>query len=172
MPRLVTASAEGPPRLFSKTLAHGHEGVVVKSSPPRTRRAARHRMDQVKPRHPRPGGAGRRVGPGGAAAAVQLPGRPRPATGGLPARQDVQGADRRAADLADRTAAGWAPGLEHVYVRPELVAESLSTACSAAPATRAASRAVRRVLRYRDKTAAEADTIDTGALGAGYLGTG
>ena len=79
--------------------------------------------------------------------------------------QDVQGADRRDAALADRAAgalavddSGWV-----VRVRPELVVEVAFDGVQTSPrypggvALRFA-----RVLRYReDKTAAEADTIDT-----------
>ena len=100
--------------------------------------------------------------------AVQpAPGRPRPGYRRLRhARQDVQGADRRAADLADferLLALEERRDSNTVYVRPELVAEIAFDGVQRSPrypgglALRFA-----RVLRYReDKTAADADTIDT-----------
>ena len=117
--------------------------------------------------HARPRRARRGVGvrPPHGHAVEHPPRRPRPrrrraGDGG----QDLQGHDRRAAGLADADvprarprAADWG-----VLLRPSSWSRSPSTARSAAPATRAASRCGSPAsLRYRpDKTPAEADTID------------
>ena len=118
--------------------------------------------------HPRPRRARGRVGfRASSRVPVQHPPRrPRPGRRVRHAGQDVQGDDRRDAGVADRavhgavdatTTAGWCT------VRPEQVVEiafdglQRSTRYPGGVALRFA-----RVLRYRDdKTAAEADTIDT-----------
>ena len=109
----------------------GHEGVVVKS-PRRAvrRRPARRRLGQGQaPAHPRPRGAGRRVGqrPAAGLAVQHPPRRPRPGDRRLrDARQDVQGHDRRDARLADRAVprrSRPARTAHVVHVRPEQVVE-------------------------------------------------
>ena len=128
MPRLVTASAEEATAFFTDALAHGHEGVVVKSlTAPYAAGRRGARWIRLSPAHARPGGAGGGAGTAASWLAVQpAPGRARSGHRRLRhARQDVQGADRRAADLADRTAAG-AGGARDTYTllrRAELVVE-------------------------------------------------
>jgi DNA ligase-1 len=177
MPRLVTASAEEATAFFTDALAHGHEGVVVKSLT--TAYAAGRRgagWIKVKPRHTLDlvvlaveWGHGRRRG---WLSNLHLGARD-PATGGfVMLGKTFKGlTDELLTWQTERLLA-----LEErrdsytVYVRPELVVEIAFDGVQRSPrypgglALRFA-----RVLRYReDKTAAEADTIDTvRALGAG-----
>jgi ATP-dependent DNA ligase I len=176
MPRLVTASAEEATAFFTDALAHGHEGVVVKSLT--TAYAAGRRgagWIKVKPRHTLDlvvlaveWGHGRRRG---WLSNLHLGARD-PATGGfVMLGKTFKGlTDELLTWQTERLLA-----LEErrdsytVYVRPELVVEIAFDGVQRSPrypgglALRFA-----RVLRYReDKTAAEADTIDTvRALGA------
>jgi ATP-dependent DNA ligase I len=182
MPRLVTDSAEEATAFFSDALAHGHEGVVVKS--PTAPYAAGRRgagWIKVKPRHTLDlvvlaveWGHGRRRG---WLSNLHLGARD-PATGGfVMLGKTFKGlTDELLTWQTSRLLA-----LEErrdsytVYVRPELVVEIAFDGVQRSPrypgglALRFA-----RVLRYReDKTAAESDTIDTvRALGAGSLGAG
>jgi len=169
MPRLVTASADEAAAFFSDALAHGHEGVVVKSLT--TPYAAGRRgagWIKVKPRHTLDlvvlaveWGHGRRRG---WLSNLHLGARD-PATGGfVMLGKTFKGlTDELLAWQTERLLA-----LEErrdsytVYVRPELVAEIAFDGVQRSPrypgglALRFA-----RVLRYReDKSAAEADTID------------
>jgi ATP-dependent DNA ligase I len=170
MPRLVTDSAAEATTFFADALAHGHEGVVVKSLS--TAYAAGRRgagWIKVKPRHTLDlvvlaveWGHGRRRG---WLSNLHLGARD-PATGGfVMLGKTFKG-------LTDELL-GWQTerllALEDhrdsytVYVRPELVVEIAFDGVQRSPrypgglALRFA-----RVLRYReDKSAAEADTIDT-----------
>ena len=179
MPRLVTASAEEAAAFFDDALAHGHEGVVVKSlTAPYAAGRRGAGWIKVKPRHTldlvvlaAEWGHGRRRG---WLSNLHLGARD-PATGGfVMLGKTFKG-------LTDELLT-WQTsrllGLEErrdsytVYVRPELVVEIAFDGVQRSPrypgglALRFA-----RVLRYReDKTAAEADTIDTiRALSLGYL---
>ena len=170
MPRLVTSSADEATAFFSGAIAHGHEGVVVKSL--QAPYAAGRRgagWIKVKPRHTLDlvvlaveWGHGRRRG---WLSNLHLGARD-PATGGfVMLGKTFKG-------LTDELLAWQTERLlaleEHrdsytVYVRPELVVEIAFDGVQRSPrypgglALRFA-----RVLRYReDKTAAEADTIDT-----------
>jgi DNA ligase-1 len=170
MPRLVTASADEAAAFSSDALARGHEGVVVKSL--RAPYAAGRRgagWIKVKPRHTLDlvvlaveWGHGRRRG---WLSNLHLGARD-PATGGfVMLGKTFKGlTDELLAWQTERLLA-----LEErrdsytVYVRPELVVEIAFDGVQRSPrypgglALRFA-----RVLRYReDKTAAEADTIDT-----------
>ncbi len=148
MPRLVTDSAAAgvgvlPRRGGPRPRGRGGQvaGHAVRGGPPGRR------VDQGQAAaHAGPGGAGRRVG---ARAAPRLavqpaPGRARPGHRRLRhARQDVQGPDRRAADLAD--ASGCWPWRTGGIPTPSTSGRnwwwrSRSTACSAALATPAAWR--------------------------------
>ena len=177
MPRLVTASAEEAAAFFSSALAHGHEGVVVKSlTAPYAAGRRGAGWIKVKPRHTLDlvvlaveWGHGRRRG---WLSNLHLGARD-PATGGfVMLGKTFKGlTDELLTWQTSRLLA-----LEErrdsytVYVRPELVVEIAFDGVQRSPrypgglALRFA-----RVLRYReDKTAAEADTIDTvRALGAG-----
>jgi len=177
MPRLVTASAEEATAFFTDALAHGHEGVVVKSlTAPYAAGRRGAGWIKVKPRHTLDlvvlaveWGHGRRRG---WLSNLHLGARD-PATGGfVMLGKTFKGlTDELLTWQTSRLLA-----LEErrdsytVYVRPELVAEIAFDGVQRSPrypggvALRFA-----RVLRYReDKTAAEADTIDTvRALGAG-----
>ena len=170
MPRLVTASAEEAAAFFTDALAHGHEGVVVKSlTAPYAAGRRGAGWIKVKPRHTLDlvvlaveWGHGRRRG---WLSNLHLGARD-PATGGfVMLGKTFKG-------LTDELLT-WQTsrllGLEErrdsytVYVRPELVVEIAFDGVQRSPrypgglALRFA-----RVLRYReDKTAAEADTIDT-----------
>jgi ATP-dependent DNA ligase I len=176
MPRLVTASAEEATAFFTDALAHGHEGVVVKSlTAPYAAGRRGAGWIKVKPRHTLDlvvlaveWGHGRRRG---WLSNLHLGARD-PATGGfVMLGKTFKGlTDELLTWQTSRLLA-----LEErrdsytVYVRPELVAEIAFDGVQRSPrypgglALRFA-----RVLRYReDKTAAEADTIDTvRALGA------
>jgi ATP-dependent DNA ligase I len=179
MPRLVTASAEEAAAFFTDALAHGHEGVVVKSlTAPYAAGRRGAGWIKVKPRHTLDlvvlaveWGHGRRRG---WLSNLHLGARD-PDTGGfVMLGKTFKG-------LTDELLT-WQTsrllGLEErrdsytVYVRPELVVEIAFDGVQRSPrypgglALRFA-----RVLRYReDKTAAEADTIDTiRALSLGYL---
>ncbi len=180
MPRLVTASAEEAMAFFTDALAHGHEGVVVKSlTAPYAAGRRGAGWIKVKPRHTLDlvvlaveWGHGRRRG---WLSNLHLGARD-PATGGfVMLGKTFKGlTDELLTWQTERLLA-----LEErrdsytVYVRPELVVEIAFDGVQRSPrypgglALRFA-----RVLRYReDKTAAEADTIDTvRALGAGSLG--
>jgi DNA ligase-1 len=170
MPRLVTASADEAAAFFEDALAHGHEGVVVKSLT--TPYAAGRRgagWIKVKPRHTLDlvvlaveWGHGRRRG---WLSNLHLGARD-PATGGfVMLGKTFKGlTDELLTWQTERLLA-----LEErrdsytVYVRPELVVEIAFDGVQRSPrypgglALRFA-----RVLRYReDKTAVEADTIDT-----------
>jgi DNA ligase-1 len=179
MPRLVTASAEEAAAFFTDALAHGHEGVVVKSlTAPYAAGRRGAGWIKVKPRHTLDlvvlaveWGHGRRRG---WLSNLHLGARD-PDTGGfVMLGKTFKG-------LTDELLT-WQTsrllGLEErrdsytVYVRPELVVEIAFDGVQRSPrypgglALRFA-----RVLRYReDKTAADADTIDTiRALSPGYL---
>ena len=177
MPRLVTASAEEATAFFSEALARGHEGVVVKSlTAPYAAGRRGAGWIKVKPRHTLDlvvlaveWGHGRRRG---WLSNLHLGARD-PATGGfVMLGKTFKGlTDELLTWQTSRLLA-----LEErrdsytVYVRPELVVEIAFDGVQRSPrypgglALRFA-----RVLRYReDKTAAEADTIDTvRALSAG-----
>ncbi len=170
MPRLVTASAEEATAFFSEALARGHEGVVVKSlTAPYAAGRRGTGWIKVKPRHTLDlvvlaveWGHGRRRG---WLSNLHLGARD-PATGGfVMLGKTFKGlTDELLTWQTSRLLA-----LEErrdsytVYVRPELVVEIAFDGVQRSPrypgglALRFA-----RVLRYReDKTAAEADTIDT-----------
>jgi DNA ligase-1 len=170
MPRLVTDSADEATAFFSDALAHGHEGVVVKSLT--TPYAAGRRgagWIKVKPRHTLDlvvlaveWGHGRRRG---WLSNLHLGARD-PATGGFVmlgktfkglTDELLTWQTSRLLELEERRDS------YTVHVRPELVVEIAFDGVQRSPrypgglALRFA-----RVLRYReDKTAAEADTIDT-----------
>jgi ATP-dependent DNA ligase I len=170
MPRLVTDSAEEATAFFADAIAHGHEGVVVKSLD--TPYAAGRRgagWIKVKPRHTLDlvvlaveWGHGRRRG---WLSNLHLGARD-PETGGFVmlgktfkglTDELLTWQTQRLLELEDRRDS------YTVYVRPELVVEIAFDGVQRSPrypgglALRFA-----RVLRYReDKTAAEADTIDT-----------
>jgi ATP-dependent DNA ligase I len=170
MPRLVTADAGEASEFFADALAHGHEGVVVKSLA--TPYAAGRRgagWIKVKPRHTLDlvvlaveWGHGRRKG---WLSNLHLGARD-PQTGGWVmlgktfkglTDELLQWQTSRLQELADHRD-DWT-----VYVRPELVVEIAFDGVQRSPrypggvALRFA-----RVIRYReDKPAAEADTIDT-----------
>ncbi len=170
MPRLVTSSADEATAFFSGAIAHGHEGVVVKSL--QAPYAAGRRgagWIKVKPRHTLDlvvlaveWGHGRRRG---WLSNLHLGARD-PATGGFVmlgktfkglTDELLAWQTERLLTLEERR--DW----NTVYVRPELVVEIAFDGVQRSPrypgglALRFA-----RVLRYReDKTAAEADTIET-----------
>ena len=170
MPRLVTNSAEEATAFFADAIARGHEGVVVKSLD--TPYAAGRRgagWIKVKPRHTLDlvvlaveWGHGRRRG---WLSNLHLGARD-PETGGFVmlgktfkglTDELLTWQTQRLLELEDRRDS------YTVYVRPELVVEIAFDGVQRSPrypgglALRFA-----RVLRYReDKTAAEADTIDT-----------
>jgi DNA ligase-1 len=170
MPRLVTDSADEATAFFTDALAHGHEGVVVKSLT--TPYAAGRRgagWIKVKPRHTLDlvvlaveWGHGRRRG---WLSNLHLGARD-PATGGFVmlgktfkglTDELLTWQTSRLLELEERRDS------YTVHVRPELVVEIAFDGVQRSPrypgglALRFA-----RVLRYReDKTAAEADTIDT-----------
>ena len=170
MPRLVTDSAEEATAFFSDALAHGHEGVVVKSlTAPYAAGRRGAGWIKVKPRHTLDlvvlaveWGHGRRRG---WLSNLHLGARD-PATGGFVmlgktfkglTDELLTWQTQRLLALEDRRDS-WT-----VYVRPELVVEIAFDGVQRSPrypgglALRFA-----RVLRYReDKSAAEADTIDT-----------
>ncbi|HEY2687285.1 MAG TPA: ATP-dependent DNA ligase, partial [Streptosporangiaceae bacterium] len=169
MPRLVTASADEATAFFEDALAHGHEGVVVKSL--RAPYAAGRRgagWIKVKPRHTLDlvvlaveWGHGRRHG---WLSNLHLGARD-PDTGGFVmlgktfkglTDELLTWQTSRLLELEERRDS------YTVYVRPELVVEIAFDGVQRSPrypgglALRFA-----RVLRYReDKSAAEADTID------------
>jgi ATP-dependent DNA ligase I len=170
MPRLVTGSVDEATAFFRDALGHGHEGVVVKSlDAPYAAGRRGAGWIKVKPRHTLDlvvlaveWGHGRRRG---WLSNLHLGARD-PDTGGfVMLGKTFKG-------LTDELLAwqtGRLLGLEDhrdswtVYVRPELVVEVAFDGVQRSPrypgglALRFA-----RVLRYReDKTAAEADTIDT-----------
>jgi DNA ligase-1 len=170
MPRLVTSSVAEATAFFTESLAHGHEGVVVKSlDTPYTAGRRGAGWIKVKPRHTldlvilaAEWGHGRRRG---WLSNLHLGARD-PETGGyIMLGKTFKGlTDEMLAWQTDRLLE-----LENsrddytVYVRPELVAEIAFDGVQRSPrypggiALRFA-----RVLRYReDKAAAEADTIET-----------
>ena len=164
---------------WSATLRRGHEGVVVKAlDAPYSAGRRGAAWLKVKPVHTldlvvlaAEWGHGRRTGK---LSNLHL-GRARRGRRIRHAGQDVQGPHRRHPRLADRTAAGTRGGDNgHVVtVRPELVVEiaydGLQTS-SRYPA--GVTLRFARVVRYReDKTAAEADTVET-VLGAHDGGEG
>ena len=169
IPHTVAEDAGAAQAELDAALAAGHEGVMVKAlEAPYAAGPARRRVAEGQARaHARPRRARRRVGP---RAPPRLPLQPaprRPRRRRLgDARQDVQGAHRRAAGLADRALPSSS--------RPTATA----TSCSCAPSrsSRSPSTAIQtsrrypagmalrfaRVKRYRDdKPAAEADTVET-----------
>jgi ATP-dependent DNA ligase I len=170
MPRLVTASADEAAAFFDDALAHGHEGVVVKSlAAPYAAGRRGAGWIKVKPRHTLDlvvlaveWGHGRRHG---WLSNLHLGARD-PDTGGFVmlgktfkglTDELLAWQTARLLELEERRDS------YTVYVRPELVAEIAFDGVQRSPrypgglALRFA-----RVLRYReDKTAAEADTIDT-----------
>ncbi len=170
MPRLVTESASEATAFFGDAIARGHEGVVVKSlDTPYTAGRRGAGWIKVKPRHTLDlvvlaveWGHGRRRG---WLSNLHLGARD-PATGGFVmlgktfkglTDELLSWQTERLLALEDRRDS-WT-----VYVRPELVVEIAFDGVQRSPrypgglALRFA-----RVLRYReDKTAAEADTIDT-----------
>ena len=170
MPRLVTSSAEEATAFFRDAIARGHEGVVVKSlDTPYTAGRRGAGWIKVKPRHTLDlvvlaveWGHGRRRG---WLSNLHLGARD-PATGGFVmlgktfkglTDELLSWQTERLLALEDHSDS-WT-----VYVRPELVVEIAFDGVQRSPrypgglALRFA-----RVLRYReDKTAAEADTIDT-----------
>jgi len=170
MPRLVTSSAEEATAFFSDALAHGHEGVVVKSlAAPYAAGRRGAGWIKVKPRHTLDlvvlaveWGHGRRRG---WLSNLHLGARD-PSTGGyVMLGKTFKGlTDELLTWQTERLLA-----LENhrdwntVYVRPELVVEIAFDGVQRSPrypgglALRFA-----RVLRYReDKSAADCDTIDT-----------
>ncbi len=170
MPRLVTESAQEATAFFIDAIAHGHEGVVVKSlAAPYAAGRRGTGWIKVKPRHTLDlvvlaveWGHGRRRG---WLSNLHLGARD-PETGGFVmlgktfkglTDELLTWQTERLLALEDRRDS-WT-----VYVRPELVVEVAFDGVQRSPrypgglALRFA-----RVLRYRDdKTAAEADTIDT-----------
>ena len=170
MPRLVTESAQEATAFFTDAIAHGHEGVVVKSlAAPYAAGRRGTGWIKVKPRHTLDlvvlaveWGHGRRRG---WLSNLHLGARD-PETGGFVmlgktfkglTDELLTWQTERLLALEDRRDS-WT-----VYVRPELVVEVAFDGVQRSPrypgglALRFA-----RVLRYRDdKTAAEADTIDT-----------
>jgi DNA ligase-1 len=170
MPRLVTSSADEAAAFFADALAHGHEGVVVKSlAAPYAAGRRGAGWIKVKPRHTLDlvvlaveWGHGRRRG---WLSNLHLGARD-PSTGGfIMLGKTFKGLTdelltwqtQRLLALEDHRDS-WT-----VYVRPEQVVEVAFDGVQRSPrypgglALRFA-----RVLRYRDdKTAAEADTIDT-----------
>ncbi len=170
MPRLVTGSAEEAAAFFRDAIARGHEGVVVKSlDTPYTAGRRGAGWIKVKPRHTLDlvvlaveWGHGRRRG---WLSNLHLGARD-PATGGFVmlgktfkglTDELLSWQTERLLALEDHSDS-WT-----VYVRPELVVEIAFDGVQRSPrypgglALRFA-----RVLRYReDKSAAEADTIDT-----------
>ena len=170
MPRLVTDSAAAAAEFFRDALAHGHEGVVVKSlDAPYAAGRRGAGWIKVKPRHTLDlvvlaveWGHGRRRG---WLSNLHLGARD-PATGGFVmlgktfkglTDELLTWQTQRLLALEERRDS-WT-----VYVRPELVVEVAFDGVQRSPrypgglALRFA-----RVLRYReDKPAAEADTIDT-----------
>ncbi|GLW63514.1 putative DNA ligase [Actinomadura rubrobrunea] len=170
MPRLVTADPGEAERMFDEAVAHGHEGVLVKSlASPYTAGRRGAGWIKVKPRHTldlvvlaAEWGHGRRRG---YLSNLHLGARD-PATGGFVmlgktfkglTDELLAWQTERLRALAAREDA-WT-----VHVRPELVVEIAFDGVQRSPrypggiALRFA-----RVLRYRpDKSAAEADTIDT-----------
>ncbi|GAA4080565.1 ATP-dependent DNA ligase [Actinomadura miaoliensis] len=170
MPRLVTGDPGEAKRMFDEAVAHGHEGVVVKSlASPYTAGRRGAGWIKVKPRHTLDlvvlaveWGHGRRRG---FLSNLHLGARD-PATGGfVMLGKTFKGlTDELLAWQTERLRAlathedSWT-----VHVRPELVVEIAFDGVQRSPrypggiALRFA-----RVLRYRpDKSAAEADTIDT-----------
>jgi ATP-dependent DNA ligase I len=170
MPRLVTASAEEAAAFFADALAHGHEGVVIKSlSTPYTAGRRGAGWIKVKPRHTLDlvvlaveWGHGRRRG---WLSNLHLGARD-PATGGfVMLGKTFKGLTDELLTWQTARLLALEDGRDAytVYVRPELVVEIAFDGVQRSPrypgglALRFA-----RVLRYReDKTAAEADTIDT-----------
>jgi DNA ligase-1 len=170
MPRLVTESVQEATAFFTDAIAHGHEGVVVKSlAAPYAAGRRGAGWIKVKPRHTLDlvvlaveWGHGRRRG---WLSNLHLGARD-PETGGFVmlgktfkglTDELLTWQTERLLALEDRRDS-WT-----VYVRPELVVEVAFDGVQRSPrypgglALRFA-----RVLRYRDdKTAAEADTIDT-----------
>ena len=177
VPRLVTDDVEAAQAFFDTALDRGHEGVVVKSlSAPYEAGRRGAGWVKVKPRHTLDlvvlaveWGHGRRQG---SLSNLHLgardpAGRVRPAGRLCHARQDLQRADRRHAGVADHHAARASPRAQPtswvVTVRPELVVEVAFDGVQQSPRY-PAGMALRfaRVLRHRpDKSAAEADTIDS-----------
>jgi ATP-dependent DNA ligase I len=170
MPRVVTSSVDEATEFFSGALAHGHEGILVKSlDTPYTAGRRGAGWIKVKPRHTldlvilaAEWGHGRRRGK---LSNLHLGARDPESGGFVMLGKTFKGlTDEMLAWQTERLLA-----LEDrhddytVYVRPELVAEIAFDGVQRSPrypggiALRFA-----RVLRYRpDKSAAEADTIET-----------
>ena len=169
MPRLVTRSVQEATAFFDDSLAHGHEGVVVKSlDTPYTAGRRGAGWIKVKPRHTldlvilaAEWGHGRRRG---WLSNLHLGARDPAAGGFVMLGKTFKGlTDEMLAWQTERLLALEDRRDAHtVYVRPELVAEIAFDGVQRSPrypgglALRFA-----RVLRYReDKAAAEADTIE------------
>jgi DNA ligase-1 len=170
MPRLVTASTEEATAFFQDALAHGHEGVLVKSlDTPYTAGRRGAGWIKVKPRHTLDlvvlaveWGHGRRQGK---LSNLHLGARD-PESGGFVmlgktfkglTDEMLEWQTEQLLALEDRRD-DWT-----VWVRPELVVEIAFDGVQRSPRY-PAGLALRfaRVLRYRpDKSAAEADTIDS-----------
>ena len=140
--RAAPTSSCRDPRAGARPRGRGRQGAGRALR----RRAPRRRVAEGQAgAHARPRGAGRRVGlTGGAAGGSRTCGSARATTGRVrDARQDVQGADRRDARVADRGAARrWRPGATGTSCTCGRSSSwrSPSTACRRARATRAASR--------------------------------
>ncbi len=171
VPRRIVRTVDEVTVVFAGAVGDGFEGVVVKKlAAPYA--AGRRDSGWVKTQaaaHLRPRGDRRGVGLRPAAGLAVEPASGRPGPGDRragDARQDVQGPDRRDADLADRAVPrpGNPGGTKStVYIDPPLVAEiafdgvQASTRYPGGVALRFA-----RVLGYRaDKTVDEVDTLDT-----------
>jgi ATP-dependent DNA ligase I len=170
MPRLVTGSTDEATAFFRDALAHGHEGVLVKSlDTPYTAGRRGAGWIKVKPRHTLDlvilaveWGHGRRQGK---LSNLHLGARDPDSGGFVMLGKTFKGlTDEMLEWQTERLLAledhrdEWT-----VYVRPELVVEIAFDGVQRSPRY-PAGLALRfaRVLRYRpDKTAAEADTIDS-----------
>ncbi|WP_285495051.1 ATP-dependent DNA ligase [Actinomadura sp. NBRC 104425] len=170
MPRLVTRDPGEAERMFDEAVAHGHEGVVVKSlASPYTAGRRGAGWIKVKPRHTldlvvlaAEWGHGRRRG---LLSNLHLGARDPAAGGFVMLGKTFKGlTDELLAWQTERLRAlATREDSSTVYVRPELVVEIAFDGVQRSPrypggiALRFA-----RVLRYRpDKPATEADTIDT-----------
>jgi DNA ligase-1 len=175
-PRLVTGSVEEASDFFTDAVAHGHEGVVVKSlESPYTAGRRGAGWIKVKPRHTldlvvlaAEWGYGRRTG---WLSNLHLGARDPETDGFVMLGKTFKGLTdellawqtQRFQELAVRSDS-WT-----VHVRPELVVEIAFDGVQRSPRY-PGGMALRfaRVLRYRpDKSAAEADTVDTVRMIAG-----
>ena len=170
MPRLVTSSAEEATAFFEDTLAHGHEGVLVKSlDTPYTAGRRGAGWIKVKPRHTLDlvvlaveWGHGRRQGK---LSNLHLGARDPSSGGFVMLGKTFKGLTDELLDWQTERLLALEDHRDDytVYVRPELVVEiafdgvQRSSRYPGGLALRFA-----RVLRYRpDKTAADADTIES-----------